>query len=136
MRVDLAGSELLHGVGVAHESEVFSWIEPDPSGHQRNQLRATALPNSLPLQVGDRANVAVDEQFVAAAMHAGDDGDRSTFIDADDVMQRQIGGEIDMPAPQLLRYCRYGDVQVTDLGEALRPQQLFADILRRKADDR
>jgi hypothetical protein len=122
MGVGLAGSELVHGVGVGCKDEVFAGIEPDPGGHQRDQLPAAGLSHSLPFQVSDGANVAVGKQLVTAAMNAGDDGDRRAFIDADYVMERQVRGEVDPPASNLLRHRGYRDVDPTDIGESLGPQ--------------
>jgi hypothetical protein len=91
MRVELALGEQLHGIGgrIGNDREVFLRVEPNPGGHQGDQLPAAGFPHPLPLQVRDGANGAMNKQLVTAAMHAGDDRNRRALVDADDVDERQ-----------------------------------------------
>ena len=51
----------------------------------RDQFGGPELANAFAFQVGDAADIAVGEQFVAAGVQASDDGNRQPAIDCADV---------------------------------------------------
>ena len=51
-------------------------------------------------------------------MHPREDRDRRAGIDADDVLHREAGGEVEFAVPEVLRHFGPIGIQVVDIAEA------------------
>ena len=78
----------------------------------------------------------MNEQLIAAGMHAGDDGDRQPTIDRHGVVERQVRLEMQLAVSEFFLLRLDSRVYVADIGKPLGTQQRLADILRGKTDDR
>ena len=112
-----------------------TWPPSEPSTCDRIDPRALH-PDALALQIGDAADVFVPEQLEAAGITPASKVIGSPAIDR--------GNEIRRISSTGNRPCRCATRSVTpeprfdiaDIGEAVRAQQLFGEILRRDADER
>jgi hypothetical protein len=69
-------------------------------------------------------------------MHARQDRDRVASIDRDDEGCREVQTEVNLAAGDGRVLDGRGQLDITDVGEALCGQQLLGEVLRRNADAR
>jgi hypothetical protein len=74
------------------------------------------------------------EQFEAADMDAGQHDDRSAGIDLRDISAGEEIGKIDLAAQKRVYLLAARGLDIPDVGEALRSQQLLGHIFGRDAD--
>ena len=142
--IDLALHEKLEGFGlwVSNPVDVFGRIEADMSRqHRRNP--GPSRPRGLhaytsPFQVFNAADIFLGEQLIATDHYAAQHCDRFTCVDRPDQSPGRVGVEIDRTASQVLGYrgaprlVGQIEIDIADIGKALRAQQLLGDELSAK----
>src|SRR5215470_19023006 len=91
--------------------------------------------HGLSLEIFDRANSIIAEQLEATGMNSGQHHCRISRIQLDEKRRGESHGEVGLTsAESLVHSGATGEFQVAYSIEALRPQQIFGDVLRRYAE--
>jgi len=90
--------------------------------------------DGLALQVPDRLDALISEQFVTAGMNPGNQNDRFARIDLKDQAWYRLHRKIRPARREDAARLATGIFDVLHLCKSLRAQQLFGQVLRRQTD--
>src|ERR1700738_4441541 len=91
-------------VGAGHPANVLGGVEPDMSSHQGQQIGWTRLEaDAFALQLANASDAFLGQQFVTAAMRAGEHDDRRAGVDRLDMIERETATEIELATPKRRR---------------------------------
>ena len=88
----------------------------------------------LAFQITDPLDPVASEDLEAAHVDPGEEHHRIARVHSDDVGPDEVQAHVGLACGESYRDCPGRHLDVRDVGEALGPQQIVGDVLRRPAD--